>query len=381
MTGILHGWPVREFFRLTGAQVPIIQAPMAGAGGVALAAAAIRGGAVGSLPCAMLTPDQVREQVAQVRALADGPLNLNFFCHTLDHPPDEVAWQAVLQPFYDKEGVGPPATPPQLRTPFDDAMCRVVEEVRPEMVSFHFGLPESALLDRVRHAGALIIGNATTRTEACFLTNHVDLVIAQGFEAGGHAGYFLDGYQPKGTLPLVREVALDADLPLVPAIAAGGIADAAGIAAALMLGAGAVQLGTAYLHTAEATISSAHRAALRDGETVVTNLFSGGLARGIRNALTDAIGPVHPAAPRFPYASAALAELRRVAEADGRGDYSPLWAGQAASLGAPLHGQLPEGAQALTERLARELFELLGESDDRSGPHPSVKRQLYLDGA
>ncbi len=360
MTGILHGWPVQEFLRLTGAGVPIIQAPMAGAGGVALAAAAIRGGAVGSLPCAMLTPDQVREQVAQVRALADGPLNLNFFCHHLGDPPDETAWRALLQPFYDKEGVGPPATPPPLRAPFGDAMCAVVEEVRPEMMSFHFGLPEPRLLDRVRRAGALIVGNATTRAEAAFLTDHVDLLIAQGFEAGGHAGYFLGEFRPKGTLALVREVALDADVPLVPTIAAGGIADAAGIAAALMLDAGAVQLGTAYLHTAEATISPVHRAALRTGETVVTNLFSGGLARGIRNALIDAIGPVHPAAPRFPYASAALAELRRVAEADGRGDYSPLWAGKAASLGAPLPGQPLEGAQALTERLAREVADLLG---------------------
>lgn len=354
---------------------------MAGAGGVALAAAAIRGGAVGSLPCAMLTPDQVREQVAQVRAEANGPLNLNFFCHDLDDPPDDAAWRALLQSFYDREGVGPPVTPPPLRAPFDEAMCAVVEEVRPELVSFHFGLPGPGLLARVRRAGALIVGNATTRREALFLTDHVDLVIAQGFEAGGHAGYFLDGYQPKGALALVREVAADADVPLVPAVAAGGIADAAGIAAALMLGAGAVQLGTAYLHTAEATISPAHRAALRTGETVVTNLFSGGLARGIRNGLTDAIGPIHSAAPRFPYASAALAELRRVAEAEGRGDYSPLWAGQAASLGAPLPDEPREGAQALTERLARQLVELLGESDDRSGPHPSVKRQLYLDGA
>ncbi len=360
MTGILHGWPVQKFLGMTRARVPIIQAPMAGAGGVALAAAAIRGGAVGSLPCAMLTPDQVRDQVAQVRAQADGPLKLNFFCHHLGTPPDETAWRALLQPFYDKEGVGPPETLPPLRTPFDEAMCAVVEDVRPELVSFHFGLPASALLDRVRCAGALIIGNATTRAEARALTDQVDLVIAQGFEAGGHAGHFLDGYRPEGTLALVRQVALDADLPLVPVIAAGGIADAAGIAAALQLGAGAVQLGTAYLHTAEATISPAHRAALRSGETVVTNLFSGGLARGIRNALIETIGPVHPAAPRFPYASAALAELRRVAEADGRGDYSPLWAGQASSIGAPLPGEPPEGAQALTERLAREVADLLG---------------------
>lgn len=361
MPGILSEWPVQDFLRLTGARVPIVQAPMAGAGGVALAAAAIRGGAVGSLPCAMLTPDQVRAQVAEVRAQAAGPLNLNFFCHVLGDAPDDTEWRAMLAPFYGKEGVGPPETPPPLRAPFDEAMCRVVEELRPDIVSFHFGLPDPALLERVRHAGALIVGNATTLAEAAFLTEAVDLVIAQGFEAGGHAGHFLDGYRPEGTLSLVRKVALNADAPLVPAIAAGGIADAEGIAAALRLGAGAVQLGTAYLRTAEATISDAHRAAL-DGETVVTNLFSGGLARGVRNRLIDAIGPVHPEAPRFPYASAALAELRRVAEADGRGDYSPLWAGQAAALGWRPPGVPLEGAQALTERLARETFELLGET-------------------
>lgn len=360
MTSPLADWPVQDFLSRTGARVPIIQAPMAGAGGVALGAAAIRGGAVGSLPCAMLTPDQVREQVAQVRAQADGPLNLNFFCHVLGDPPDETAWRALLQPFYDKEGVGPPATPPPLRAPFDDAMCRVVEEVRPELVSFHFGLPDATLLERIRDCGIAVLGNATTVAEAWELAGSVDWIIAQGFEAGGHAGHFLDGYRPEGTFALARKISTQLNGILTTVITAGGIADAAGIAAALQLGAGAVQLGTAYLHTAEATISPAHRAALRHGETVVTNLFSGGLARGVRNALIDGIGPVHPSAPRFPYASAALAELRRVAEADGRGDYSPLWAGQAASLGAPLPGQPPEGAQALTERLAREVAELLG---------------------
>ena len=361
MAGILSGWPVQKFLAVTGARVPIVQAPMAGAGGVALAAAAIRGGAVGSLPCAMLTPDQVRAQVAEVRGQAKGPLNLNFFCHHLGEAPDETAWRDMLAPFYEKEGVGPSETPPQLRAPFDDAMCRVVEEVRPELVSFHFGLPEDALLERVRRTGTEIIGNATRFAEGEWLAGKVDMVIAQGFEAGGHAGHFMAGHRPVGTMALTREIMLDADVVFVPVIAAGGIGDAAGIAAALQLGAGAVQLGTAYLHTAEATISAAHRAALGQ-ETAITNLFSGGLARGVRNKLIDAVGPVHPAAPRFPYASAALAELRRVAEADGRGDYSPMWAGQAAALGRPQRNQPPEGAQALTERLAREAFELLGET-------------------
>ena len=257
----VHGWPVQEFLRLTGARVPIVQAPMAGAGGVALAAAAIRGGAVGSLPCAMLTPDQIRAQVAEVRAQAEGPLNLNFFCHRLGEAPDEAAWRATLQPFYEKEGVGPPDTPPPLRAPFDESMCAVIEEVEPEIVSFHFGLPDPELVARVQRAGALVIGNATTRAEAKFLTDFADRVIAQGFEAGGHAGYFLDGYRPEGTLPLLRKVALDADLPLVPAIAAGGIADAEGIVAALMLGAGAVQLPKATLGIATAVAAAAPVAA------------------------------------------------------------------------------------------------------------------------
>ncbi len=358
----MTGWPVQDFLRRTGARVPIVQAPMAGAGGVALAAAAIRGGAVGSLPCAMLTPDQVREQVAQVRAQAEGPINLNFFCHTLGEAPDETAWRDQLRPFYVEEGVGPPLSPPPLRAPFDSTMCDVVLALRPAVVSFHFGLPEPGLLERIRNSGITIIGNATTMAEAWELASSgVDMIIAQGFEAGGHAGHFLDGYRPEGTLALTRRISAGLNGILTTVIATGGIGDAEGIAAALTLGAGAVQLGTAYLHTPEATISAAHRAALGQ-ETVVTNLFSGGLARGVRNRLIDTIGPVHPAAPRFPYASAALAELRRVAEADGRGDYSPMWAGQAASLGRPLPGQPPEGAQALTERLARETFELLGEA-------------------
>lgn len=360
MTGILSGCPVQDFLRLTGARVPIVQAPMAGAGGVDLAAAAIRAGALGSLPCAMLTPDQVREQVTAVNSLAGGPLNLNFFCHELGDPPDETRWRALLTPFYEAEGVGPPQVPPPLRAPFDEAMRDAVMAQRPRAVSFHFGLPEPRLLDPVRAAGIVVIGNATTLAEARWLLTRVDMIIAQGFEAGGHAGHFLDGYRPEGTLALARKVIREADALRIPVIAAGGIGDAQGIAAALQLNAAAVQLGTAYLHTAEAAISDAHRAALGQ-ETVVTNLFSGGLARGIRNKLIDAIGPVHPDAPRFPHASAALAELRRAAEADGRGDYSPLWAGQAAALGKPLSGRPPEGAQALTERLAREVFQLLGE--------------------
>lgn len=344
----------RRFLDLTGAAVPIVQAPMAGAGGVALAVAALRAGAIGSLPCALLTPDQLRQQVAEVRGAASGPLNVNFFAHVLPPAPDETAWRAALAPYYAEEDVGPPDMPLPLRAPFDDAMCAVIEDVRPEIVSFHFGLPPQELLERVRATGALIIGNATTIAEARWLmAKAVDAIIAQGSEAGGHAGHFLAGHHPVGTIALVPQIADAVD---VPVIAAGGIGDARGIAAALLLGADAVQLGTAYLHTPESLISATHRARLAGPEaedTVFTNLFTGGVARGMRNRLINELGPVSSAAPPFPYASNALAELRRVSEAD----YASFWAGQAAPLGRP------EGAQALTEQLAREVLALIGNEE------------------
>lgn len=353
MAGILSDWPVRDFLRLTGARVPIIQAPMAGAGGVELAAAVIRAGGVGSLPCAMLTPEQVREQVTGVRAQAEGPLNLNFFCHQIGPAPDEARWHALLAPFYAAEGVAPPTVPPPLRRPFDAEMCAVVEALQPEVVSFHLGMPEPALLTRVRKSGAAIFGNATTLAEAkwLFYESDVDAIIAQGFEAGGHAGYFLDGYRPVGTMALLSLIFQQiGNACLVPIIAAGGIGDGDAIAGALTMCAAAVQLGSVYLHSDEATISQAHRAAL-GGETVVTNLFSGGLARGVPNRLIEAVGPVHPDAPPFPYASAALADLRVKAEREGRGDYSPLWAGQASALSLHSPHGLPSGAEALTTKL------------------------------
>lgn len=344
----MRGWPDRRFLELTGAAVPIVQAPMAGAGGVALAVAAMRGGAVGSLPCAMLTPIQVIVQAAEVRAEADGPLNLNFFCHALASASDDSAWRAALQPFYDEEGVAP-SPPPPLRRPFDAAMAEAVEAVRPEIVSFHFGLPGAALLARVRASGALVFGNAISPGEMRWLAQAgVDAVIVQGMEAGGHAGWFLDRHHPT---PLADLLAVDVG---VPKIAAGGIVDAADIAAALSAGASGVQIGTAYLASPESDASTPHRALLgAAAETVFTNLFSGGIARGLRNRLIDAIGPVNPATPPFPHAGAALAPLRAKAEADGRGDYSPLWAGTGA-------GRVrPEAAEALTRRLAVETLALL----------------------
>jgi nitronate monooxygenase len=331
-----------------GATAPIVQAPMAGAGGVKLAVAAMRGGAVGSLPCAMLSPEGVRAQVAEVRAGAAGPLNLNFFCHDLVEAPDDRAWRTLLAPCYAQEGVTK-GTPPPLRRPFDLAMCAAVEEVRPDIVSFHFGLPDAALLARVRASGALVFGNATTPDEMRWLAAQgVDAVIAQGDAAGGHVGWFLDRHQPT---PLARLLNTKIGVPI---IAAGGLFDGAGIAAAVRAGAVAVQIGTAYLATPESLISPPSRALLgADAEACFTNLFSGREARGLVNRLIRELGPIRSEVPPFPYASEALAPLRAAAEADGRTDYSPLWAG----AGVNRVRAMP--AEALTRSLAREAAALL----------------------
>lgn len=319
---------------MTGAALPVVQAPLAGFAGPELAIAAIEGGGVGSLPCAMLTAEDAVAQAEAVRRTvgAGRPLNLNFFAHKPVDAGDLSAWEAALRPFYAAEGVAP-GTPPPLRRPFDAAMAEAVEAIRPTLVSFHFGLPDDDLLGRVRATGALVVGNATSAAEGRALAARgCDMIIAQGTEAGGHAGHFLDGLQPVGLVALVR---LLLDAVDVPVIAAGGIADRRAAAAAMVLGAGAIQVGTAYLKTPETRALAVHRDALGTQaaeRTVVTNLFSGGLARGMPNRLIDALGPVSDAAPPFPHASSLLAPLRRAAEAEGRGDYSPLWTGQAGAL-------------------------------------------------
>ena len=347
------GWPNRGFLDLVGCEHPIVQAPMAGGSGVDLCVAAIEGGALGSLPCGMLSPDQVRAQVAQVRERAGGPLNLNFFCHKMPAKADDSAWRALLRPYYDEYGVEP-GNGGALRLPFDAEMCAIVEEVAPEVVSFHFGLPEQALLDRVKATRAVIIGNATTVEEACWLEGHgVDTIIAQGFEAGGHTGRFL-GSDPAEAMGLFALLPQVADAVNVPVIAGGGIADGRGIAAAMALGASAVQLGTAYLHAPEAKISDAHRQRLKDGRTVFTNLMTGGLARGLHGRLMDDLGPVRAEAPPYPLASGALAPIRPAAEKQGEYSFGPMWAGQAAPLGQALP------AAELTQRLAADALAILG---------------------
>ncbi|HEY8077136.1 MAG TPA: nitronate monooxygenase family protein [Labilithrix sp.] len=318
---------------LFGIEVPIIQAPLAGSQGSELAAAVSSAGGLGSLPCGLLSPEQMREEIAAIRARTDKPFALNFFCHT---PPPEVdtsAWRAKLARYYDE--LGATDAPGASRRPFDEAACAVVEETKPAVVSFHYGLPPLPLLERVRNTGATILSSATTVDEAKWLAHGgCDAIIAQGFEAGGHRGMFLadDVATQVGTLALVPQIV---DAVRVPVIAAGGIGDARGIVAAFALGASAAQLGTAFLFCPEAKTSPLHREALaraKDNASALTNVFSGRPARGIVNRFVRELGPMAPDAPPFPLAGDASGPLRAAAEAKGSSEFSQLWTGQAARL-------------------------------------------------
>jgi nitronate monooxygenase len=325
---------------------------MAGVQGSALAIAVSNAGGLGSLPCAMLAGDALRREMATVASGTRAPFNINFFCHKPPEPDAarEAAWRAALQPYYRELGVDlGAATGGLARAPFSAEAAEMLEAVRPPVVSFHFGLPPAELLARVRGWGAKILSSATTVEEALWLqAQGVDAVIAQGLEAGGHRGMFLsdDLTQQMGTLALVRQLVRVLDVPVV---AAGGIADAKGVAAVLALGASAAQVGTAYLLCPEATTTALHRAALRSPgsvHTAVTNLFTGRPARGIVNRLMRELGPISGLAPAFPLAVNALAPLRAAAEARGLGDFSPLWSGQNAT------GCKDMPAAALTRELA-----------------------------
>lgn len=324
---------------------------MAGATTPEMVIAVCEAGGLGSLPSAQYSESDLRRALDQVRAGTRRPIDLNVFCHTnpVDDPATQSSWLKHLAGYYAEAGLDPNMPKAASgRTPFDESACAVVEAYRPEIVSFHFGLPPAALLDRVRRTGSKIFSSATTVAEARWLVEHgADAIIAMGSEAGGHRGSFLTEAMSEqlGTFALLP---LIVDAVSVPVVAAGGIADRRGVEAALALGAAAVQVGTAYLFTPEAHISGVYRQALAtpDRPTAITNLFAGRPARGIVNRLMADLGPMSEFVPAFPTAGTALGPLRRAAEAAGRDDFSPLWAGQAFPLAKPM------SAAALTRMLA-----------------------------
>jgi len=340
---------------LFGTELPIIQAPMAGAQAGAMAIAVSNAGGLGSLPCALLSVEAMRKELEAIKAQTARPYNVNFFCHAppLPSAEREAAWRKALAPFYKEYGIDPESIPAGPgRAPFSAEFADALEPFRPPIVSFHFGLPSKELLARVKRWGAKILGSATTVDEARWLeARGVDAIIAQGLEAGGHRGVFLtnDLTTQVGTFALLPQVVRAVRLPV---IAAGGIADARGVAAALALGAAGVQIGTAYLLCPEATTGAVHRAALKSDaarHTALTNLFTGRPARGIVNRVMKELGPISGAAPEFPLATSAIMPLRAKAEARGSGDFTPLWSGQNAT------GCREVPAAQITRELAAEI--------------------------
>jgi len=322
---------------LFNVEKPIIQAPMAGVQDYRLAAGVSNAGGLGSLPCAMLGPDALREELKALDEATSKPYNLNFFAHTPPepNPQQEANWRQALAPYYKEFGIDPASiTAGPGRMPFNEESAAIVEEFHPAVVSFHFGLPEQELLERVKKAGAKVLSTATTVDEALWLEQHgADAIIAQGLEAGGHRGIFLtkDMTTQMGTFALLPQIVAAVKIPV---IAAGGIATAECVRAALDLGAVAAQIGTAFMLCPEATTKPLHREALKSPaarHTAITNLFSGGPARGIVNRVMRELGPVCDQAPAFPLATNAIAPLRAAGEAAGTGDFSPLWSGQNAS--------------------------------------------------
>jgi nitronate monooxygenase len=353
-------WPDRRIIDLFKTEFPILLAPMAGIMDQDLAIAVAQGGGLASIPCAMITADKAREQVGILRQRVSAPVNLNFFCHTpvAADPAREAGWKARLGSYYREFGLDPAAPVNAAnRAPFDEAACALVEELKPEVVSFHFGLPDAAMVKRVKAAGAIVLGSATTVKEAIWLEQHgADVIIAQGAEAGGHRGMFLTEniYEQPGTFALVPQVV---DAVKLPVIAAGGIADGRGIAAAFALGASAVQIGSAYLRCPESKVSAPARELFKqsgDDSTVITNVMTGRPARGVANRLMREVGPISPDAPAFPHAATALGPLKAAAEKLGRVDFTNVWAGQAIGMGTDMP------AAELTRSLARSALERLG---------------------
>jgi nitronate monooxygenase len=355
-------WQDRRLLDLFGIEHPLVQAPMAGVSSPQMTVAASEAGGLGGIGAGMLTPETLRGELQIVQQGTGRPINVNFFVHQgpMADAAREAGWRTRLAAYYRELGLSPDAsTGGPARAPFNAATCEVVLEYKPKVVSFHFGLPEAALVRRVKDAGLLVISSATTAEEARWLEAHgCDAVIAQGNEAGGHRGMFLndDIARQAGTMALVPQVV---DAVKVPVIAAGGIGDGRGIAAALALGAAGVQIGTAFMLTPEAKTGPLHRAALKqanDNSTTLTNIFTGRPARGIVNRYIREVGPISADAPQFPLAAGGSQPLRAAAEAKGSADFTPLWSGQAPTFAremptAALMAKLVEETAAVLKRL------------------------------
>jgi len=351
-------WQTNPFVEKLGLDRLIIQAPMAGATTPELAAAVSNAGGLGGLGLATSPIEVADAQIAAFRALSNRSLNINFFCHT---EPDGTRLEGTemwerLRPYYAAKGLDSPVPHAPFPT-FGSDHLELIRRHRPQVVSFHFGLPPSALFSAVKATGALVLSSATTVAEARWLeAQGVDAVIAQGLEAGGHRGTFLNAAPSvqTGLFALLPQIVRGVRIPV---IAAGGIADGRGIAAALMLGASGVQIGTAFLRCPEAAVHPDHRAALataHDDGTRLTRLFSGRPARVIRNRYTEALKDVDDLAFPFPIQASVSGPLRQGADAS---DFASFAAGQ----GAPLTRAMP--ASDLVHALIGETVEALRQRD------------------
>jgi nitronate monooxygenase len=349
-----------------GISLPIIQAPMAGVSTPEMAAAVSNAGGLGSIGVGAVNAEIARKMIASIRAASGGPFNVNVFCHrpAVADAALEAAWLTRLAPAFARYGAYPPSRLREIYTSFveDDAMHAMLLEERPRVVSFHFGLPSTERIAALRAAGIVLLATATNLKEArSVATAGIDAVVAQGFEAGGHRGVF-DPKAPDeciGTTALTRILVRNLDIPV---IAAGGIMDGAGIAACLLLGASAVQLGTAFIGCPESAADARYRAALLSGaseHTVMTTVISGRPARCIANQFT-ALGNEGDAGmvPPYPLAYDAGKALNSAAKAAGESGYGAQWAGQ----GACLAREMPAGT--LVAELRSEMEQALRHRGD-----------------
>lgn len=343
---------------------PIVQAPMAGVSTPELAAAVSNAGGLGSIALGASTVEQAREMIRETKALTDRPFNANVFCHVpaVADPARERAWVEYLSPLFAEFGAPPPTSLREIYASFvtDDSMLALLLEQKPAVVSFHFGLPAVSWIERLQAAGIVTLASATTPDEAAQCQRAgVDAIVAQGVEAGGHRGVFDPGQGDDeiGTMALVRMLNRQTRIPV---IAAGGIMDGRGIAAAMALGASAVQMGTAFILCPETAASAAFRSQLkseRAHHTRITAAISGRAARGIANRMYSLLDDASaPALPDYPIAYDAAKALHAAASAKGNHEFAAHWAGQ----GAPLARELP--AAELMEQLVAEWRHDAGQS-------------------